>query len=157
MLGNLCVEMFQNKFFSMVSCSAIKVIIEEPTCSGSCESIQVLKNFNQFSSQFSLYQTDEIKVLDSLVVFRFIFYFYYYYYYYYKKNAVVSDFSNLLLFSVPFLFYQCLVLNVGARISLHNRAVDELWDLYSGRISSLFLYIKLWAMNLSTRPVLRFE
>ena len=48
-------------------------------------------------------------VLDSLVV------------------AVVSDFRNhLLLFSVSFLFYQCIALNVGTRIAYHVRDVDEL-------------------------------
>ena len=51
----------------------------------------------------------EIKVLDSLVV------------------AVVSDFRNhLCCFSVSFLFYQCLVLNLRARIALHVRDVGWL-------------------------------
>ena len=36
--------MFYNKFCSIVSCSVIKVIIEEPTCTGSIESIQVFKH-----------------------------------------------------------------------------------------------------------------
>ena len=42
---------------------------------------------------------------------------------------MVSDLRNhnyLLLFSVPFLFYQCLILNVGIRIALHIREMDKL-------------------------------
>ena len=35
MLGNWCIEMFYNKFCSIVSCSVIKVVIEEPSCTGS--------------------------------------------------------------------------------------------------------------------------
>ena len=60
--------MFHNKFCSIVSCSVIKDIIEEPSCTSSSESIQVFKHFNWLSSQSSLYKADEIKVLDSLVV-----------------------------------------------------------------------------------------
>ena len=68
--------MFYNKFCSIVSCSVIKIIIEEPSCTGCRESIQVFKHFNKLSSQSSFYKADEIKVLDSLVV------------------AVVSNFRN---------------------------------------------------------------
>ena len=32
--GNWCVEMFYNKFCSIVSCSVIKIIIKEPSCTG---------------------------------------------------------------------------------------------------------------------------
>ena len=42
-LGNLCTEMFYNEFCSVVSCSVIKVVIEEPSCTGRSESIQVFK------------------------------------------------------------------------------------------------------------------
>ena len=79
--------MFYNKFCSIVSCSVIKVIIEEPSCTGSSELIQVFKHFNYLSSQSSLYKADEIKVLDSLVV------------------AVVSDFRNHLCCSYLYPFY----------------------------------------------------
>ena len=65
--------MFYNKFCNIVSCSVIKVIIEEPSCTGCSESIQVFKHFNWLSSQ-----SDDIKALDSPVV------------------AVVSDFRNHL-------------------------------------------------------------
>ena len=44
--GNWCIEMFCNKFCSIVSCSVIKVIIEEPSCTGCSESIQLFKHFN---------------------------------------------------------------------------------------------------------------
>ena len=71
MLGNWCIEMFYNWFCSIVSCSVIKVVIEEPSCTGSSESIQVFKHFNLFSTQSSLYKADEIKFLDSLVVSEF--------------------------------------------------------------------------------------
>ena len=110
MLGNWCIEMFSYKFSSIVPSSVIKVIIEEPSCTGSSESIQVFKHFNQLSSQSSLYKADEIKALDSLVA------------------AVVYDFRNHLcmLFSVSFPFYQCLALNVGTRLSLHVRDVGGL-------------------------------
>ena len=59
--------------------------------------------------------------------------------------------SSLLLFSVRFIFYQWLVLNVG---TMHNCTVysrcGRIGDLYSGRISSMFLYRKLLVMNPST-------
>ena len=60
--------MFYNKFCSIVSYSVMKVAIEEPSCTGSSEPIQVFKRFNWLSSHSSLYKGDEIKVLDSLVV-----------------------------------------------------------------------------------------
>ena len=60
--------------------------------------------------------------------------------------------SSLLLFSVSFLFYQCLALNVESRISLHVRDVGGLGICMKGsRISSLFLYVKLRAMSPSTQ------
>ena len=77
--------MFYNKFCSIVSCSVIKVVIEEPSCTGSSELIQVFKHFNYLSSQSALYKADEIKFLDSLVV------------------AVVSDFRNHLCCSSLYL------------------------------------------------------
>ena len=79
--------MFYNKFCSFVSCSVIKIIIEELSCTGCRESIQVFKHFNELSSQSSLYKADEIKVLDSLVV------------------AVVSDFGNHLCCSSLYLLH----------------------------------------------------
>ena len=79
--------MFYNKFCSIVSCSVINVVIEEPSCTGSSESIQVFKHFNWLSSQSSLYEADEIKFLDSLVV------------------AVVSDFRNHLSCSSLYLLH----------------------------------------------------
>ena len=63
-------------------------------------------------SQSSLYNADEIKALDSLVV------------------AIVSDFSNHLCwlpFSVPFQFYKRLGVSAGTRITLHIRYVDK-WE-----------------------------
>ena len=45
-LGNWCIEMLYNKFCSIVSYSVIKVVIVEPSCTGSSESIQVFKHFN---------------------------------------------------------------------------------------------------------------
>ena len=78
--------MYYNKFCSIVSCSVIKVIIEEPFYTGSSKFIQVFKHVN-LSSQSPLYKADEIKVLDSLVV------------------AVVSDFRNHLCCSSLYLFY----------------------------------------------------
>ena len=44
LLENWCTEMFYNKFCSTVSCE--KVVIEESSCTGSNESIQVFKHFN---------------------------------------------------------------------------------------------------------------
>ena len=79
--------MFYNKFCSIVCYSVIKVIIDEPSCTGRSEFIQVFKHFNYLSSQSSLYKADEIKVLDSMVV------------------AVVSDFRNDLCCSSLYLFY----------------------------------------------------
>ena len=38
--------MFYNKLCYIVSCYVIKVIIEEPSCTASSESIQVFKHFN---------------------------------------------------------------------------------------------------------------
>ena len=61
-------EMFYNKFCSIVSCSVIKAIIEEPSCTGCSELIQIFKYFNSLSSQSYLHKAGEIKVLDSLVV-----------------------------------------------------------------------------------------
>ena len=78
--------MFYNKFCSIVSCYVIKVIIEEPSCTGCSESIKVFKHFNKLYSQSSLYKADKIKVLDSLVV------------------VVVSDFRTLCCSSL-YLFY----------------------------------------------------
>ena len=40
------IEIFYNKFCSIVSCSVIKVIIEDPSCTGSSEPIQVFKHLN---------------------------------------------------------------------------------------------------------------
>ena len=45
-LGNWCIKIFYNKFCPIVSCCIIKVIIEEPSCTGSSEFIQVFKHFN---------------------------------------------------------------------------------------------------------------
>ena len=72
-------------------------------------SVIIKGDFNYLSSQSPLCKADEIKVLDSRVV------------------AVVPDFikSYLLLFSVSFLFSQCLVLNAGTRIALHVRDMGE--------------------------------
>ena len=100
--------MFYNKFCSIVSCSIIKVIIEELSCAGSSESIQVFKHFNYLSSQSFLYKADEIKVLDSLVV------------------AAVSNFRNHLCCSSLYLFYFINALNVGTRIALNVRDVGGL-------------------------------
>ena len=50
--------MYYNKFCSIVSCSVIKVIFEEPSCTGSSESIQVFKHFIKMFSQSSLYTAD---------------------------------------------------------------------------------------------------
>ena len=96
------------------SYSVIKVIIEEPSCTGWSESIQVFKHFNWWSSQSSLYKADEIKVLDSLMA------------------AVVSDFRNQkseMLVSVSFLFYQCFALNVGPELHSCSRC-RQTRDLY---------------------------
>ena len=45
-LDNCSIEMFYIKFCSIVSCSVIEVIIEEPYCTGSSKFIQVFKHFN---------------------------------------------------------------------------------------------------------------
>ena len=45
-LGNWCIVIFYNKFCSIISCYVIKVVIEEPSCTGSSEFIQVFKHFN---------------------------------------------------------------------------------------------------------------
>ena len=127
--------MFYNKFCSIVSCSVISAIIEEPTCTDSSESIQLFKHFNWLSSQSSLYKADEIKILDSLVV----------------SCGFWFQETSLLHFSVSFLFYQWISLNVGTRI-FYTACSRWGWtmDLYNGRISSLFMCMKLWAMNPST-------
>ena len=62
-------EMFYNKFCSIVSCSVNKAIIEEPSCTGCSELIQIFKHFISLSSQSYLHKAGEIQVLgDSLVV-----------------------------------------------------------------------------------------
>ena len=122
--------MFYIKFCSIVSCSVIKVVIEEPSCTGSTELIQVFKHFNLLSAQSSLHKDDEIKVLDSLVV------------------AVVSDFRNHLCCSSRYLLH---FINVPPQMWDQNCTACSRFgrtrDLYNGRISSLFLYLKLRAMN----------
>ena len=127
--------MFYDKFCSIVSCSIINVIIEEPSDTGSNKFIQVFKHSISCPlSLLFLYKADEIKFLDSLVVAVFL------------TSGIIFCCSSLYLFY----FYQCLVLNKGTRIALHVRDVDEHRDLYNGRISSLFLYLKLRTMNPST-------
>ena len=128
--------MFYNKFFFIVSCSVIEVIIEEPSCTGSSESIQVFKHFNWWSSQSSLYKTVEIKVLDSPVV------------------TVVSDFRNHLSCSSLYFLYLFYFINIspymrGPELHACSRC-GRTRDLCNWRISSLFLYLKLRAMNPST-------
>ena len=54
--------------FAPVSCSVIQVIIEGPSCTDCSESVQVFKNFNQLSSQSSLYKADEFQVIQALAV-----------------------------------------------------------------------------------------
>ena len=128
--------MFYNKFFSIVFCSVIKIIIEEPSCTGKSKFIQVFKHFNYLSSPSPLYKADEIKVLDSLVV------------------AVVSDFrthlccSNALLCIFSILSISCLECG-DQNCTACSRCVRAR-DLYNGRISSLILYVKLQTINHST-------
>ena len=133
--------MFYNKFCFIISCSVIKVIIEEPSCTGSSESIQVFKHFYLLSSQSSLYKADESKVLDSLVV------------------AVVFLISGIIFsVSVSGIISGICIFSILSMCRLkcgdqNSTACSRCWrtrDLYNGRISSLFLYLKLRAMYSST-------
>ena len=125
--------MFYSKFCTIVSCSVNKVIIEEPSCTGWCESIHVFKHFSLLFSHCSLYKADEIKVLDSLVV------------------AVVSDFRNHLCCFSLYLFYLSMSrLNCGDQNYTSCSRCGRTRDFYNWMISSLSLYLKVRAMNPST-------
>ena len=71
-----------------------------------------------------------MKVLDSLVV------------------AVVSDFRNHLCCSSLYFFY---LINVSPKCGDQNCTACSIFggtrDLYNGRIGSLFMYLKLRAIN----------
>ena len=116
--------MFNNKFRSIFSCSIIKVIIEDPSCTGSSESIQVFRQFNYLSLQSSLYKAYKIKVLDSLVV------------------AVVS-YSGIIIVACLCTFY---ILSMSRLKSGDQNCTAYLRggrtkDLNNGKIRSLFLYL----------------
>ena len=86
------------------------------------------------SLQSSLYKADEIKVLNSLVV------------------TVFSDFRNHLCCSSLYLFYFINVSSSKWGPNLHCMIeCGRTRDLHNGRISSVFLYLKLREMKTSTR------
>ena len=102
-----CIEMFYNKYCSIVSCSLIKVIIEEPSCTGLSESIQLLQ-LVVLAVFFVQGWCDQGPGFAG------------------GSCGFWFQESSLLLFSVSFLFYQCLVFNLGTRIALHVRDVGGL-------------------------------
>ena len=125
--------MFYDKFCSIVSCSVIKVIIDVPSCTGCSESIQVFNT--SIICPLSLLCTRlmrsrswicwwKLLFLISGIIFV----------------ALLCIFSILLMSCLKFWDQNCTACSTCG------------WtrDLYNGRISSLFLYLKLWIMNPST-------
>ena len=109
-LGNWWIDMFYNKFCSIVSCSVIKVIIEEPSCTGSSELIQVFKTLQLVVLAVFFLQIwwDQVPGFAG------------------GSCGFWFQESSLLLFSVSSPFYKCLALNVGTKIELHVRDVGGL-------------------------------
>ena len=109
MLDNLFIDIFYNKFCFIVPSSVIKVIFEEPSCIGSSESIQVFKILQLVYLAVFFVQGWWDQGLGFAGC----------------SCGFWFQESFLLLFSVSFIFYQCLIVNVGNWISLHVRDVGE--------------------------------